>query len=127
MRSPLAGTSSRWRVSHAVKVLYIDGELPSALFQARLKELGEPTPNLLTMSRDYLFSRNTFLPDLATPEGQDFYDQFIEKHDADVICLDSLSTLVRSGVENDAEVLGAGSGLVAEASLQGTCDHFLAP
>jgi putative DNA primase/helicase len=41
------------------------------------------------------------LPDLATPEGQAWLDEQIG--DAEVVYLDNISTLVRSGKENEAE------------------------
>jgi putative DNA primase/helicase len=41
------------------------------------------------------------LPDLATPEGQRMFDDAIG--DAELVILDNISTLCRSGKENDAE------------------------
>jgi hypothetical protein len=44
------------------------------------------------------------LPDLADPKGRAWLDEIIEDNKLDVIVLDSLSTLFRSGmVENDAD------------------------
>jgi putative DNA primase/helicase len=58
---------------------------------------------LLRLSRDLLLNDGVSLPDLATPEGRAFLDAVIERENAEVIVLDSLSTLIRSGVENEAE------------------------
>jgi putative DNA primase/helicase len=93
-----------WTPERAARVLYVDGELPAALLRDRLRFLGGPTDNLCILSRDVLWRTNdTVLPDLATPEGREFLDKIIEREQAEVIVLDSLSTLFRSGVENDAE------------------------
>ena len=95
-----------WSAPRPARVLYVDGELPAALLQQRLRVLGPPTPNLLFIARDILMreSRVT-IPDLAEPagRGRDFLDGIIEQYKPDLIVLDSLSTLFRSGVENDAE------------------------
>jgi len=84
-------------------VLYVDGELPTALLQKRLRELGTPTDNLCIVSRDILLSRGLTLPDLGQLEGREFLDRIIEQEQSQLIVLDSLSTLIRSGVENEAE------------------------
>jgi len=43
------------------------------------------------------------MPDLPTDEGRKQLDKIIEAQQPDVVILDSLSTLVRSGIENEAE------------------------
>ena len=93
-----------WHATLARRVLYVDGELPATLLQLRVKALGAETPNLLLLSRDILMreARMT-IPDLATEEGRAFLDEIIGREKIDLIILDSLSTLMRSGVENDAE------------------------
>ena len=93
-----------WTPQRQARLLYVDGELPGSLLQQRLKYLGQPTDNLRILSRDILLrDGNIMLPDLATPEGRAFLDKVIEQEDSEVIVLDSLSTLFRAGVENDAE------------------------
>jgi putative DNA primase/helicase len=93
-----------WVPQRQARVLYVDGELPGPLLQQRLKYLAPPTDNLRLLSRDILLrDGNVMLPDLATREGRDFLDKVIEQDDSEVIILDSLSTLFRAGVENDAE------------------------
>jgi putative DNA primase/helicase len=92
-----------WQVRRAVRVLYVDGELPIALLQKRVRALGPAAPNLLLLSRDVMLREAKTLPDLATAEGRDFLGDIILKQKIEVVILDSLSTLVRSGVENDAE------------------------
>jgi putative DNA primase/helicase len=92
-----------WKVPRKARVLYVDGELPTALLQKRLQELGEASANFRVLSRDILLRDNTVLPDLATEDGRAFLDQIVEQHHSELIVLDSLSTLIRSGVENEAE------------------------
>jgi len=92
-----------WNVPRKARVLYVDGELPTALLQKRLRELGTPTDNLCIVSRDILLSRGLTLPDLGQLEGREFLDRIIEQEQSQLIVLDSLSTLIRSGVENEAE------------------------
>jgi len=93
-----------WRVDRPRRVLFVDGELPATLLQERVKLLGPTTPNLLLLSRDVLLREGRVnLPDLATEDGRDFLDKIIERENVALIILDSLSTLIRSGVENEAE------------------------
>jgi len=92
-----------WEVQHAARVLFVDGELPTRLLQARLQVLGNETENLRVLSRDIMLTDGVTLPDLGTPEGRTFLDRIIERENSEVIILDSLSTLIRSGVENEAE------------------------
>jgi putative DNA primase/helicase len=93
-----------WTSERAARVLYVDGELPSGELQSRLRYLGTPPDNLHILSRNILWDeQNIVLPDLATAEGRSFLDKIIEQHGSEVIILDNISALVRSGVENDAE------------------------
>ena len=94
-----------WSCEHRGRVLYIDGELPGELLQNRLRELGPPLPetDFMVLSHSQFQSYGLMMPDLATEEGRDFFDVIIEKHNFDLIILDIVSTLVRSGVENDVE------------------------
>jgi putative DNA primase/helicase len=93
----------QWRVSRPARVLYVEGELPTALLQKRLEVLGQETPELMILSRDLLLFRGIVLQDLGTPEGRAFLDRVIEKSKPDIVVLDALSTLVHSGAENEAE------------------------
>jgi putative DNA primase/helicase len=93
-----------WKVHKAARVLYVDGELPTALLQKPLQLLGTPTDNLVILSRDIMLrTRERTLPDLGQEEGRKFLDQIIEAQQIDVVMLDSLSTLIRSRIENEAE------------------------
>ena len=94
-----------WAVERKGRVLYVDGELPGELFQARLRQLGRALPEsqFRVLSRAQFELRGLPMLDLGTPEGRDYLDKFIEYHDIDLVILDSVTTLVRSGVENDIE------------------------
>jgi hypothetical protein len=92
-----------WNIAKARRVLYVDGELPGTLMQQRLKVHGI-SEQISILSRDVLLrSHRVNIPDLATPEGREFLDREITDKQAEVVILDSLSTLIKSGVENDAE------------------------
>jgi putative DNA primase/helicase len=93
-----------WEIERRGKVLYVDGELPGELLQRRLQILGAPpSDNLLVLSRSQFEMHGKMMPDLATNEGRDFLDSIIENDNIDLIILDSVSTLVRSGMDNGVE------------------------
>jgi putative DNA primase/helicase len=87
------------------KVLCIDGEMPASVMQERLAAIigafdrQPPTSEHFRILLSDL--AETGLPDLATLEGQNWINARIG--DAEVIVLDNISTLVRSGKENEAE------------------------
>jgi hypothetical protein len=94
-----------FQIEEARKVFYIDGEMPAQTMQERLAAIigafsKEPPTN--EHFRILLSDLAEFgLPDLGSPEGQAWIDARIG--DADVIIADNISTLVRSGKENEAE------------------------
>ena len=85
-----------------VRVLYTDGELPGGLLQKRLKELGPQSPNLMILAREQFNMKRKQMFDLGDATGREYLDGFIDQNKIDLIVLDSLSTLVRSGEENEA-------------------------
>jgi putative DNA primase/helicase len=85
------------------QVLYIDGEMPAIQLQERLRYIVEMMPafnpdNLAIISPDI---QSRPLPDLSTLAGQIEFNCWTDK--ADLIVVDNLSSLARTGVENDAE------------------------
>jgi putative DNA primase/helicase len=94
-----------WEVPEPRKVLYVDGEMPAETMQERLAliagafEKKLPSGNFFRMLSADVSERG--LPDLATPEGQRALDAVVD--DAELLMLDNLSTLCRSGNENEAE------------------------
>jgi DnaB-like helicase N terminal domain/AAA domain/Homeodomain-like domain len=87
------------------KILYIDGEMPAVTMQERLAAVvggftrQPPADDFFRILISDLSP--TGLPDLATAEGQSWIDAQVG--DAEVLILDNISTLVRSGKENEAE------------------------
>jgi putative DNA primase/helicase len=94
-----------FKVPTSRRVLYIDGEMPAQTMQERLAtivagfENQPPDPSYFRMLSGDLTEGG--LPDLGTVEGQAEFDAQIG--DAEIIFADNISTLVRSGKENEAE------------------------
>jgi RecA-family ATPase len=97
-----------WVAKKPSRVLYVDGEMPGYDLQRRLasiqKEAAKPcaTPNHLLMLASDLAPNG--LPDLSTLAGQAVLDSHLGN--AQVVILDNLSTLCRSGRENEADSWG---------------------
>ena len=94
-----------WRAPNPNRVLYIDGEMPANSLQERLKQITATSSyadfdsdNLILLTNDL---QEFGLPDLATVNGQLAIRPFTEQ--ADLIILDNISTLCRSGEENNAD------------------------
>jgi hypothetical protein len=87
------------------KVLYVDGEMPAQTMQERLAAIvggfsdQPPVPEYFRILISDLTENG--LPDLGTAEGQAAFDASVG--DAEVIFLDNISTLIRTGKENEAE------------------------
>jgi hypothetical protein len=99
------GTLLGWSAPQPRRVLYLDGEMPAATMQERLKAIvagfdrKPPLPDYLRLLSADITEGG--LPDLASARGEAAIDAVID--DAEVIILDNLSTLVRSGKENEGE------------------------
>ena len=95
------GKFLKWDTRRARGVLYVDGEMPAVAMQDRLLKLAAGRPHVETfrlLSADLYEHR---LPDLATSAGQAAIERVLA--DLDVLILDNVSTLFRTGVENEAE------------------------
>lgn len=94
----------RWQATKPKKVLYIDGELPSSALQRWVSEAvlmvgaEEGGENLSLITPDL---QEFGIPDLATLGGQSVLMEHAEK--ADLVILDNISALVRTGRENESE------------------------
>lgn len=93
-----------WRAEHARRVLYIDGEMPAVALQERLarivKDAGAaPAGDMLALMAADMGEHG--LPDLSTPEAQAALMPVLEPYA--LIVMDNLSTLCRTGRENEAE------------------------
>ena len=99
------GTFLKWSAQQPKKVLYIDGEMSAYSMQNRLRKLCATEDELKTLAQNLLFItpdlQKSAMPNLSTPEGRDTLIQIIA--DRDLIIVDNLSSLFRSGSENEAE------------------------
>lgn len=99
------GTFLRWTAPRPRRVLYVDGELPASTLKQRVSMIlaglvgREPESNAFQLVTPDLQERP--MPDLATLEGQRLLEPLAAE--VDLIVLDNLSALCRSGSENDGE------------------------
>jgi hypothetical protein len=94
----------RYDATEPVSVMYLDGEMQAPLMISRLKQIaGKDSLDapIHFITPDLQGDRG--VPDLASIEGQDEIDEMIEKVNAKVIFVDNLSTLCRTGRENEGE------------------------
>ncbi|MGY4396859.1 hypothetical protein ACVWZA_002044 [Sphingomonas sp. UYAg733] len=99
------GRFLRWQAPAARPVLLLDGEMPAVALQERLARITENDQSggmadggLRVLASDLCpFG----IPDLSTPVGQRQIEPVIR--DAELIVVDNLSTICRSGRENEAE------------------------
>lgn len=100
------GEFLRWKTPNgAFRVLLLDGEMPCAVLQERLRRIVTDS-GLEPPLKDYLRitaadDRRDGLPDLADPAAQGFYADIVA--DADLVIVDNLSTLCRGLRENEAD------------------------
>jgi putative DNA primase/helicase len=91
-----------WECERPVPTLYVDGELPGATLQERIKLLGEvPEKDFRIFSHAQFAARGEMMLDVGTEAGRAALDAEIEAHQIGLIVLDSVTTLVRSGDDND--------------------------
>jgi putative DNA primase/helicase len=95
----------KWKVKKARKVLYVDGEMPVNSMQERLIALLS-SQNMEMPDTDYFCLitpdlQKRAMPDLSTADGQRMIEPMVAN--ADLIILDNLSTLCRTGKENEGE------------------------
>lgn len=100
------GTFLKWKAAKPRRVVYIDGEMAGAAIKARIaaivassKDEHEPPEGYFRIITPD--AQDLPLPDLSSLEGQAALAPHIA--DADLIVVDNLSSLMRSGAENDAE------------------------
>jgi putative DNA primase/helicase len=99
------GRALKWHAPRPRKVLIIDGEMPAATLQERLARVSSasdrplPSPDYLRILASDLHPDG--LPNLSDLDQQDRYNSVLG--DAELVIVDNLSTLCRSGRENEAE------------------------
>lgn len=93
-----------WKASQPRGVLIIDGEMPANSLQERMARLITSNDKQIAASFKIITPdlQKYGMPDLATYEGQRWVNQHITD-DVELIIVDNISTLVRTGRENDAE------------------------
>jgi putative DNA primase/helicase len=92
------------RPGRSRRVLYIDAEMPLWLMQKRLGQLAyEEDDNLTILSREQSIACDYAMPDFGSKKGQEELDVYIDHVKPDLIVLDSLSALIRTGAENERE------------------------
>ena len=84
--------------------LYIDGEMPARTMQDRLKHIvsnsgQKAQPDFFTLLTPDM--QEMGMPDISTRDGQDELEPFVDR--VDFIVVDNISTLARTGKENEAE------------------------
>lgn len=101
----VGGSFFKWFAPVAKKVLYIDGEMPAVSMQERLRIIaGKEAESVLVGDFLQLITpdlQEGSMPDLSTKAGRDSLEPFIK--DSSLIIIDNVSTLFRSGSENEAE------------------------
>jgi hypothetical protein len=97
----------KWKAKKPRRVLLVDGEMQAASMQARLAHVaqmfdGEPAPGYLSVITPDV-QQDRGMPDISTLEGQFDLDDAIDQVKPEVIIIDNLSCLARSGRENESE------------------------
>ena len=92
-----------WQAEKPRGVLYLDGEMPASVLQDRLAKIveaesAEPQAPIKLFTPDL---QEFGMPDLSTLDGQEAIQEYLD--DIDLIIVDNISTLCRSGKENEAE------------------------
>jgi len=98
------GTFLSWKADKPAGVLFIDGEMPAAALQERLAAIVasndiEPAAPLRFITPDL---QELGMPNISSVEGQNLLNQYITE-DIDLVIIDNLSCLARSGKENEGE------------------------
>ncbi len=94
----------KWTAPAPSTVLYIDGEMPLELMQQRIATAtlatgADPGDRLRIVT--YEMQRDRMMPDISTRAGQDLIERYLDG--VLLLVLDNISTLARTGVENEAE------------------------
>ncbi len=98
------GEFLKWETPKPRRVVYLDGEMPACTMQERLAQIVKESETQAEADYFILLTpdmQDMGMPDISTPEGQDEIEPFIK--DADFIIIDNISTLARTGKENEAE------------------------
>lgn len=97
------GEFLRWHAPKPRGVLYLDGEMPANMLQERLKAIEASSTKQIIAPFQILTPdlHDCAMPDLSTHQGQAAIEPLLEN--IDVIIVDNIATLCRTGSENEAE------------------------
>ena len=98
-----AGTFGDWEAPEAVKVLYVDGEMPPDSMQQRCEGLKAINDNFSILNHSILFDRTDKTVNITNPLIQQGLTAFCLDNAMKVLVLDNLSTLGVGMKENDAD------------------------
>lgn len=92
-----------WEAPKPQGVLFIDGEMPAITLQERLARIIAASDHRLSAPLRLITPdlQSLGMPDLSSADGQIAIDAYMD--DIDLIVVDNISTLCRSGKENEAE------------------------
>ena len=99
------GAVFNWRAPMPKRTLYVDGEMPATAMQHRLAALvsgmSVPPHTLKNMALITPDLQPCPMPDLSTAQGQVMLEPFLKG--VDMVVLDNIATLCRTGKENEAQ------------------------
>ena len=94
-----------WQATKAYPVLYIDGEMPVVSMKERLVDVISMHDSIASVDALRIITpdlqQDYMMPDLATLEGQQALEPYLQG--IKLIVIDNISTLCRSGRENESE------------------------
>ncbi|HNA22363.1 MAG TPA: AAA family ATPase, partial [Agitococcus sp.] len=94
-----------WQATQAYPVLYIDGEMPVVSMKERLIDVISMHDSIASVDALRIITpdlqQDYVMPDLATLEGQQALEPYLQG--IKLIVIDNISTLCRSGRENESE------------------------
>ncbi len=94
----------KWKASQENKVVFVDGEMPGGRLQYRIKGIIHSAGSLSKSGLLKIITpdlQEIGIPDLSTLAGQKLIEEHLEE--AKLLVLDNLSSLFRTGSENEAE------------------------
>jgi hypothetical protein len=97
------GALGDWKAHEAVNVLYVDGEMPPDLMNARASGLEKGNDHLLFLNHLILFDRTGRVLNITNRDVQESLTAYCLAHSVKVLILDNLSTLASGMKENEAD------------------------
>jgi hypothetical protein len=96
------GAIGPWQAHAAVKVLYVDGEMPADLMRDRDQGLRGSAGEVDFLNHEILFDRTQKVLNITDSEVQQAITGYCLEHGIKVVVLDNLSTLASGMKENDS-------------------------